>query len=287
MFGANPIASEPYGYGPSLTITPTPPGPAPAPSSPAITIQDMVSRIQALLPFGWFGNGATPVLTAVLTGIAAMWVWLNNLIGYVAEQARIDTATDVNLDMIAVDFFGPYNVLRKVGESGDSYRARILSLLLAPANTPGAIVKIISDYFGVQATVFEPAQAGDTGAYASEISAAAASAYYLQTGDTSEYQGLSQGLAWNTAGGYGSLALPYQAFVKVPQPLQNSIANIAGYTGEVDGSYVGMPGGYDGGAIEWISLRDSNAIVTDDEIYAVIAATMPAGTIAWTQVTGG
>lgn len=283
MSGSNPIASEPYGYGPYLTLPPTPTPPAPAPT---ITIADMVSRIQALLPFGWFGNGQTPVLTALLTGIAAMWVWLNNLIGYVADQGRITTATDVNLDMIAVDFFGPYGLLRNVGESDNAYRSRILSLLLAPANTPGAVVQIIKDYFDVTATVFEPAQAGDTGAYGSGLAAQAASAYYQQTGDISEYQGISQGLAWNTAGGYGSLALPYQAFVTVPQPLQNSLANVAGYTGEVDGSYVGMPGGYDVGAIEWISLGDGNAVVTADEIYSLIASTMPAGTIAWTQITG-
>lgn len=283
MSGSNPIASEPYGYGPYLTLPPTPTPPAPAPT---ITISDMVSRIQALLPFGWFGNGQTPVLTALLTGIAVMWVWLNNLIGYVADQGRITTATDVNLDMIAVDFFGPYGLLRKVGESDDAYRARILSLLLAPANTPGAVVQIIKDYFDVTATVFEPAQAGDTGAYGSGPAAQAASAYFQQTGDTSEYQGISQGLAWNTAGGYGSLALPYQAFVTLPQPLQNSLANVAGYTGQVDGSYVGMPGGYDVGAIEWISLSDGNAIVTADEIYSLIASTMSAGTIAWTQITG-
>ena len=44
-------------------------------------------------------------------------------------------------------------------------------------------------------------------------------------------------------------------------------------------------GGYGGGAIEFADLGMAAGQVTDDEIYAAIAAVLPAATIAWTQIS--
>jgi hypothetical protein len=66
---------------------------------------DILGRIKALLPFRWFPD-TTPVLDALLSGIAWSLALIYSLIQYAKNQTRIATASDGFLDLISYDFFG-------------------------------------------------------------------------------------------------------------------------------------------------------------------------------------
>src|SRR3984957_19084211 len=88
---------------------------------------DMLARIKALLPNGWF-RGLTPVLDALLSGYAWSLSFIYQLIQYAQLQTRIATATDGFLDLISFDFFGG-SLPRKSQEYDAPFRSRILAQL--------------------------------------------------------------------------------------------------------------------------------------------------------------
>ncbi len=51
--------------------------------------QDIQQRIKAALPCRWFGE-STPVLDSILASLAAGWVGLFDLLGYVRLQSRYE-----------------------------------------------------------------------------------------------------------------------------------------------------------------------------------------------------
>lgn len=211
---------------------------------------DMVRRMRAVLPAGWFPDDA-PILTAILSGIGATWAWAFSLIGYAAEQTRIRTATDMWLDLIAQDYFGG-TLPRKPAEGDAAFRNRILASLLPARGTRPAMIAVLKTLTGQVPHIFIPAYPQDTGGYG--------------TG----------GIGYNDAGGYGSMALPFQAFITAYRPVGGGVANVNGYGGGL--------GGYGGGAIEYASLNMVLGQITDADIYAAVAATMPAGAIGWTHI---
>ena len=215
---------------------------------------DMQARIRAVLPNGWFPD-ATPVLDALLAGLGAAWAWVYSLILYAQAQTRIASATDVFLDIIAADFFAT-KMLRRPGEPDATYRGRIGANLLAPSGTRAALVRRLSLLTGRAPAIFEPTRPDDTGAYA--------------TGS----------LGYGVAGAWGSLALPYQVFVTAYRPQGSGIAAVAGY-----GPGNGWAGGYGVGPIEYASLAMAAGQVTDAEIQAAVAETMPAASIAWMRIS--
>ena len=83
-------------------------------------------------------------------------------------------------------------------------------------------------------------------------------------------------LAFGMAGGYGSTMLPYQAFVTAFRPIGAGIANLPGYANP--------QGAYGVGTLAYGSVAMIGGQVTDAEIYAKVAATMPCATIAWTAI---
>ena len=85
---------------------------------------DILGRIKALLPFRWFPD-ITPVLDALLSGVAWALSFIYSLIQYAKLQTRIATASDGFLDLIAFDFFGT-SLLRRQQETDVSFRGRIL-----------------------------------------------------------------------------------------------------------------------------------------------------------------
>lgn len=219
---------------------------------------DMLARLQATLPAGWFSQ-ASPVLDATLAGFASGWALLYTQQQYVALQTRIATATDVNLDMVAADYFGAWPV-RALGENDQSFRARVQAELLAPRGTRAALLQNLTALTGKTPLIFEPANAADTGAY----------------GGRADRKW--QGLAYGQAGGWGSLALPFQCFVTAFRASAGGIANVAGYR-------MGA-GGYGVGAIQYVTLDMVQSAVTDDDIIAEIATTIPTGSIAWSNIGG-
>ena len=77
------------------------------------SVPDMVSRLRAVIPASWFPItapsatvSATPILDALLSGIAQAWSFCYALMVFVRQQTRIATATGGFLDMICIDLFG-------------------------------------------------------------------------------------------------------------------------------------------------------------------------------------
>lgn len=216
--------------------------------------QDMLARLKATLPAGWFAD-STPVLDSVLQGLAWSWSWAYGALDYVRGQTRLATTTDVWLDVAARDLFGS-RVSRR-GQGDAAFRAQIRREVLRERATRAAVVSVLIDLTGRQPVVFEPARPSDTGAWG-------------QAG------GLVAGLAYGAAGGWGSLSLPYQAFITAYRPSGSGIANVAGWSASA--------GGYGVGAIEYGDLSMTQTLVTDADIYAAVASVMPVATVAWTRI---
>lgn len=216
---------------------------------------DILQRIKSTLP-RWFSDESA-VLGGVLVGLSRAWSFAHDLYTYAKQQTRIMTATDGWLDMIAADFFGA-SIRRAANQTDASFRARIVANLLREKGTRDAIVKVLTDITGRAPRVFEPARPADSGGY-------------------------GYGAGYGVAGGYGSLMLPYQAFVTAYRPASSGIPNVAGYGGTVGG--VG-PGGYGvASQLEYASISMIQGAITDADIYAAVDAVAPAGVVVWTQIT--
>ena len=217
---------------------------------------DILGRLRGVLPTGWFAD-ATPVLDGLLGALAWSWSWFYGVLAYVRAQTRIATASDLWLDLIAYDFFGN-RLSRGPVETDAALRIRIQRELNRERGTRAAIVSALRDLTGRAPVIFEPARASDTGGYGS-IAAPVT------------------GLGYGLAGGWGSLALPFQAFVTAYRPAGSGVATVAGY-----GTF---GGGYGTGAIEYADIGMIQGAVTDADIMAAIAGIVPAATVAWTQIT--
>lgn len=213
---------------------------------------DMVRRLQALIPNGWFSVGLSPLRDAVLAGIANVLAFSFSQLTYLRKQTRIATATDGFLDLIAGDFFGG-SLYRATHQSDDSFRAKIIANILRERGTRNAVVSILTQLTGRAPIIFEPRRPADTGAYG------------------------GPGLGYGVAGGYGSLSLAYQSFVNAFRPAGQGVPNVAGY---------GVPtGAYSTAAqAEYISLSMVQGI-SDADIYGAVNAVRPAGYTIWVAIS--
>jgi hypothetical protein len=213
--------------------------------------RDMVSRLKALLPNGWFQD-ATPVLDGLLNGVANALAFAYSLFTYVRLQTRIGTATDGFLDLISFDFFGTA-LPRKPQEQDATFRSRILAELLLARATRAGLVRALQILTGRTPLVFEPARPADTGGYN------------------------TNSMGYGLAGAYGSVRLPYQAFVTAYRPLTQGVPNIAGY-GSPEGAY-STPS-----QTEYANPSLVLGVITDADIYAAIDSVKPAGTLVWSRI---
>ena len=213
---------------------------------------DISSRIQALLPNGWFRD-STPVLNAVLAGVAWALAMVYGLISYARLQTRIATATDGFLDLISFDFFG-IGLARQPNEGDPAFRARIQANMFLEKATRHGLIRTLQILTGRTPLVFEPARPADTGAYCTNT------------------------MGYGVAGGYGSLRVPFQAFVIAYRPLGQGIPNVAGYT-DPEGAY-STPS-----QIEYANPSLIQGVVTDADIYAAMDRVKPVATIIWTQIS--
>lgn len=221
---------------------------------------DMLARLKSALPTRWFAD-ESPILDGTLTGLASGWAWVSSLLTYVRAQTRIATATAVWLDIIAKDFFGP-RVFRRPGEMDEVLRLRIQRELVRERGTRVAVTSVLKDLTGRVPRVFEPARPADTGGYGSMT-------------------GAGGGVGWGVAGGWGSLALPFQCFVTAFRPRGSGIAFVAGW-----GGLSNVPGGgaYGAGAIEYASLAMVQGQISDADIRRAITEVLPATAIAWVSI---
>ena len=217
--------------------------------------QDIVGRLKATLPSGWFPD-STPVLDSLLNGLAFGWSWAYGLLRYVLIQTRLATVSDIWLDIAAQDFLG--GGITRAGQSDAAFSARLRREILRSRGTRASVASALSDLTGRQPTIFEPARPSDTGGW----------------GGPGE---LVTGLAYGTAGGWGSLALPFQCFVTAYRPSGSGIAIVAGWSTSA--------GGYGIGAIEYGDLTMTRAVVTDSDIFSAVASVMPVATVAWTRIS--
>lgn len=215
-------------------------------------IDDFEARLRGRLP-PWFGDvGESPILDALLYGLAATQSWLYGFVAYVRDQARIATASSESLNIICRDFFGG-RVARRDGESDATFRSRIKRELLRPKATRAALISTLTELTGSTPIVFEPSNTSDTGGW-----------------DLG-------GIGYDAGGGWGDTSLPFQAFVTVFRPpiATSAVAGIDGWDGSL--------GGYDAGAIEYIG-DDKVLMVSDADIDAAILSVIPVATIVWRRI---
>jgi hypothetical protein len=240
---------------------------------------DMLGRLLTVVPARWF-PALSPVLTALLSGLAAGWAAMYAQIAYLVLQTRVATATGSWLDGVSWDFFGGM-LPRLVNETDAQFSLRIRQNFFAPKVTRAAVAAALFNLTGREPWIFEPRNTSDSGGYGSI---------------THPKLGGSRG--YSVAGGYGNLLLPFQEFIVAYRPVGQGIAVVTGYGtipistqgAGVNGAYgTGTGGtGYNGGsagAIEYGNLSEIVGQITDADIYAAAANTLPAGNIAWMAIT--
>lgn len=221
---------------------------------------DMLARIKATLP-GWFPS-SSPILDGVLTAFANVASWVYGLIVYAKAQTRILTASDGWLDLIAFDFFG--RRMLRGNRTDDAFRTAIIAELFRPRNTRQAIIDVLTGLTGNVPDIFEPARPQDTGGYAPG-----------PAGD-----GRGYGLAYNMAGGYGSLLMPYEILITAHRSPSGGIPNVIGYGAS--------PGGYSTPSeFEYGNLDMIQGTVTDADIYSAVDHVRAAGITAWVRIDNG
>ncbi|MCA8237762.1 hypothetical protein [Burkholderia cenocepacia] len=219
-------------------------------------VADIAARLRSYLPAGWFPSDPTqtPILNAVLNGIATIFAGIYALYAYVKLQARIGTATGGWLDLIAQDFFG-VSLLRGYNETDDAFRTQIKVNLFRARGTRQSVIDILTELTGYTPKVIEPGRPADTGGY-----------------DVG-------GVAYDIAGVYGDI-LVAQAFVVAYRPQGAGIPLLGGYD-----SFVGA---YDTGSqLEYIDSSMYAGAAPDSAIYAAVNSARPVGVIVWVQIQNG
>lgn len=205
---------------------------------------DMFLRLKDNL-VNWFGlPNQTPVLDSILQGIAITDSTVYGYLTYVDLQNRLQTATDINLDLIAQDYFGTA-LSRHAGENDASYRARISANLLQERATKHGMIDVLTKLTGRVPIVIEPFDGAYGGAYDSTL-------YYDKTG----------GFAWLE---------PYTAIIYAFRVQPIGFINYAGY--DLSGF------GYDFQANNaYVDISQEIIIVSDDDILNAIENTKCFGT---------
>jgi hypothetical protein len=205
---------------------------------------DILSRLKSVLPARWFGD-TTPILDAVLSGLATSWSGLYGLLSNVKTMTRIATATGIFLDIASTDYFG-FFLPRRAGEGDAVFSARIRSNLVAPRATRAGLSEALENLTGRAPIIFETLNASDTGGYN------------------------SNSLGYGTAGGYGTKNLPFQFFVTAYRPNATPISNA---------------GGYNTAPMFYADTEQAPGAISDADIYAAAAAVLPVASIAWTKIS--
>jgi len=264
---------------------------------------DMVSRLQSLLPQGWFPTTLSdaPILNGVLNGFAAGFAQSYSLISFALSAVLLSTAQNIFLDIKAQDFLGN-TVLRRPGETDTSFRARSTASIFPAAVTRKAVINRVELLTGITPTVFEPSQPIDTGVY---CGVHATNTNFVQSPITVNGSPLTTTsgsvisatlfgaasvlpgyytAAYNKSGGYGSLALPFQAFIKATLPPVSGSPYLAGYDGNKT-SPVYAPWGYGTGLGAYLDIDQNQTALLEEDIYQAIEDAAPAGSIMWTAIT--
>jgi len=214
------------------------------------SVADFVRRMLVVLPSRWFSDPALPpaaptLLQALLAGFATAWAAMFTLLTDVQLLARLATVYGPFLDMASVDFFGN-GLPRRPQEQDAAFRTRIRQERLRPRATRSALVLALTELTGQAPGIFEPVRPADTGGYT------------------------VGGVGYGVAGGWGNLALRHTSFIDAFLPVGTGIAYFAGYG--------------TGGYLYYGDLSLVATPVTANDIYAEIAAIIPAAHTAWVRI---
>lgn len=214
------------------------------------------NQFKSILPQRWFGYGDTPVLDAIIQGFSQIAYELYQKSNYVKLQERLQTATDINLDLISKDYFGN-KLPRKKNESDDLYRKIISAHLLQEKATLNGMKKALTLLTGVEPIIFEP-NIPDTGGFYLDVPEAGA---LDVTGVLSE-------------------DMPYQCFITVFVP---DVGGMVGFGGlDTDAYALDVPDGVANLYLGEYSLIGNT--VTDQDIYNLINDVKLEGTICWVSI---
>lgn len=216
--------------------------------------RDIYNRLIQQLP-DWFGTDH-PVLDIILAAYLDTTEWLYLQAEYVGLQARIQTATDVNLDQISQDYFGN-SLPRHEGENDSTYRTRILANLLQEKATRYGMENALFLLTGYEPRIFEPWNPYDCGGY-----------------------NVPSALAYDTVGNYGSGSFAYQCFIDVYVDAYAGLGNYSGYD-----DYLGGYNAAGGLAELWYGGESAiTSTVTDQDILNLINLTKVWGTVCWVRI---
>lgn len=121
---------------------------------------DMFNRIKLNL-VTWFGT-ETPVLDALLQGMACTDAYIYSLIVFVNLQTRVATATGDYLDYCSLDYFGGM-LPREFGETDDQFRIRIMIYLKLSRATRPAMYEALFELTGIPPVIIESFNANEAG----------------------------------------------------------------------------------------------------------------------------
>jgi hypothetical protein len=206
---------------------------------------DMLARMRETFPAGWVPDVA-PNLDRLLTGPAELYAKSWDQLQAVYGQDRLATASGEQLNLLANDYFQG-RLYRKDAETDTHFRGRISRELLRERATRAGLIAELLSLTGVKPDIFEPGNTTDTGGY--DIG----------------------GCGYDVAGGYGSMDMPFQVLITAYRPASGGVPGVDGYDGSI--------GGYDMGAIEYISDADFQGI-PDQEIRDAVLDCMPISHIA-------
>lgn len=228
-----------------------PPTPTPTPAGPPIigSSADILARIKRLIPNRWFAWNA-PYRDAVIGGLSDLGSWCYSLILYAQKQARLATATGPFLDIFAYDFTGRY--LRRNKANDAVFRAKIKATVLQERVTRAGMNNAVTLLVGTAPTILEFWNTGDCGGF-----------------DVG-------GCGYDVAGAWGSYDYPAQFLITVNPGPNAGIPDVDGYGG--------YSGGYDVGAIEYTEDAEVQVGISNQDVYDVINATKPTGSIGWTKI---
>lgn len=93
--------------------------------------------------------------------------------------------------------------------------------------------------------------------------------------DTGAYRCPNSG--YGMAGSYGSLNMPYEAFVTVYRSVSDGVSDIAGYGISTSGYSIASRG-------VWVSRKMVDGQLSDADIYAAIDSVKMCGTRVWVRI---
>ncbi len=216
---------------------------------------DITSRVKQLVPKGWF-KWVAPYRDAIIGGLSDSASRCYGLIGYARAQTRLATSYGIWLDIFSYDFLGRFFVRR--GAADDTFRALIRATILQERVTRAGMINAVKALTSNTPWIFEPWNTFDTGAYSSPAVGGP------------KYGSMGYGVGM---GGWGSMNLPGQVFMKVARSAASGVPGVGGYSSNI--------AGYGVGAIEYVGPSSELAGVTDDMIYRLISTIKPTGTTMW------